>query len=103
MMLMAFALVGSVVSSQPVSSPPVAVSKDVEKALSRADGESDRTAYKVKSVEEEYEILAALGLRPGSQSLVVGKKPYDVIQASDPRTGATRQVWFDISSFYPEL
>jgi hypothetical protein len=92
------ALFGSVASAQSRTA-----SKHIEEILSRGDGATKQTAYKVKSVREEYEILAALGLTPGTQSLVVDKKPYDVIEVTDPRTGANREIWFDISSFYPEL
>lgn len=77
-------------------------SKHISKILAAADGASEETAYKVSSVHEEYEILAALRLVPKVQSLVVKKKPYDVIEAAD-EAGAARKIWFDISSFYPEF
>jgi hypothetical protein len=85
------------------NAPPTSVSKHLAKILTRGDGNSEQTAYRVKSVHEEYELLAALGLKPGKQSLVLKKKPYDVVEGTDERTGATREVWFDISSFYPEF
>ena len=94
-LFIAGALSCSTALAQPTASP-----ERIAKILSRGDGISQQTAYKVKSVREEYQVVAALGLEPGSQSLVVNNKPYDVIEATDPRTGAKRDVWFDISSFY---
>ncbi|QDZ07756.1 hypothetical protein FPZ24_09865 [Sphingomonas panacisoli] len=64
-------------------------------------GESRETAYKVKSVAEEYAIMRKLGLRVDMQSLVEEKgHPYDVLEGVDPNTGAKHTVWFDIKSFY---
>ena len=77
-------------------------SKHIAKILSATDGATQETAYKVSSVHEEYQVIAALKLTPKVQSLVVKNKPYDVIEAAD-ETGATRKIWFDISSFYPEF
>lgn len=94
-------LFASTAAAQPAASP--VISKHVEKILSRADGTSQATAYKVSSVSDEYDIIKALGLEMKSQALVVGKKPYDLITAIDRVTGTERQVWFDISSFYPEF
>ena len=79
------------------------VSKRLAKILAHSDGSTEQSVYKVKSVHEEYELLAALGLKPGKQSLIIKKKPYDVVKGIDERTGLTREVWFDISSFYPEF
>ena len=63
-------------------------------------GASERTAVKVGSVAAEYTWLAAHGLRPREQSLVVrGKQAFDMISALDEK-GTAREVWFDISSFY---
>jgi len=102
-MLIAGLALSCVVAVAQAVAQPVTASKHISKILSRGDGASEESAYKVKSVHEEYEILAALGLTPGKQSLVQKKKPYDVIEATDQRTGATREVWFDIGSFYPEF
>ena len=79
---------------------PISPSKHISKIMARADGTTEQTAYKVQSVHDEYEILAALQLSPKVQSLVIKKKAYDVIEAVD-QSGASRKVWFDISSFYP--
>jgi hypothetical protein len=98
--LIGLALLGSIASAQPSS--PTSVSKHIEKIVSKADGSSQATAYKVSAVHDEYEVLNALHLTPKSQALVMGTKPYDSIPAVDP-SGAEHQVWFDISAFYPEL
>jgi len=100
--LVAAAAIGSAAPPQTAgqSSTP---SKHVAKILSRGDGTSEETAYKVGSVHDEYEVLSALGLTSEQQSLVIKKKPYDVLRAKDPKTGAVRDIWFDISSFYPEF
>ena len=73
----------------------------VGKFIASTDGASKEGAFKVKSVDEEYRILRELGLRPVQQSLVTGDdhKPYDLIEATDSQ-GSSRQVWFDISSFF---
>jgi hypothetical protein len=78
------------------------LSKHIAKIVAANNGMTEQTAYKVRSVKEEYQVLAALKLTPKVQSLVLKKKPYDVIQAAD-ETGATREIWFDISAFYPEF
>ena len=57
---------------------------------------------KVEGVKEEYQIADALSLKIQSQSLIVQKKPYDMFDATN-EAGVTREVWFDISSFYPEI
>jgi hypothetical protein len=102
MCLTAISAVASQAPAQTSAQAPTP-SKHIAKILSKGDGRSDQTAYRVGSVHEEYEVIAALGLTSEGQSLVVRKKPYDVLDAKDPRTGATHQVWFDISSFYPEF
>ncbi|HMI41459.1 MAG TPA: DUF4919 domain-containing protein [Sphingomicrobium sp.] len=98
-LLIVLAMIGSAAAAQPV--PQSAdIPKHVSKILASGDGTSKRTAYKVSSVHQEYEVLATLGLKPGTQSLVVDDKAYDAIDATDPRTGGKRTIWFDISSFF---
>jgi hypothetical protein len=80
--------------------PPVP--RHIAKMLARHDGKTQKTAIKVGSVREEYEIASALGLKVVEQSLVLGKKPSDQLKAVDA-VGATRELWFDISDFYPEF
>jgi hypothetical protein len=78
-----------------------APSGHVQQLLQQTDGASAERAFKVKSVPEEYEILRALGLKPGIQSLVSDHgRMYDLLTVTDPRTGQERKLWFDINSFF---
>jgi hypothetical protein len=99
--LIGLLLIGAT-SAAGAGDPPAGTSKHIAKILAAADGATEQSAYKVSSVHDEYQIIAALRLTPKVQSLVIKKKPYDVIEAAD-ETGATRKIWFDISSFYPEF
>ena len=64
-------------------------------------GSTRETAYKVKSIGEEYAIMRKLGLRVEMQALIFdGDHPYDVLTGTDPNTGEKREVWFDIKSFF---
>lgn len=75
--------------------------KRVLKIMTRGDGLSAATAYKVRKVADEYEVAAALGLRVKSQSLIMLKnRTYDVLKVT-AEDGSARELWFDISSFYP--
>jgi hypothetical protein len=94
-----FSAAASAQTSPQAPTPP----RHISKILSKGDGLSEQTAYRVASVHDEYEVVAALGLTSEQQSLVIKKKPYDVLDAKDLRTGAVRKVWFDISSFYHEF
>lgn len=94
----------SAAANAQLSAPPTDHSKYIAKIISSGDGKAPDSAYKVGSVDEEYEIIKALGLTPKLQALVVKKKKsYDLLTAFDPATGIERDVWFDISSFYPEF
>ena len=86
----------------PVLVPVVEPSGRIAKVLAKGDGRTKATAYRVKSIGEEYEILRVFGLEPGVQSLVDGDngKHYDVLKAKNPKTGETVELWFDISSFF---
>jgi hypothetical protein len=73
----------------------------LETVLASAGGTSRDDAYRVNDVGREYEIVRALGLEVESQALVTeGRRAYDVLTARNPRTGETREVWFDITSFF---
>lgn len=76
------------------------VPKRIAKIMARGDGLTPETAFKVSSVRDEYEIVNALGLQRSAQSLVIEKRPYDVIEATD-REGKVHKLWFDISRFFP--
>jgi hypothetical protein len=101
-LLLATAQESAVPPAPPPCAPaPAPASGRIARLLASADGASAATAYRVRSVREEYQILAALGLCPGSQGLTtVGRRTYDVLTALDPRTGAERELWFDISAFF---
>jgi hypothetical protein len=86
----------------PADGPPPAPSAHIAKIMAKGDGRSPETAWKVGSVREEYEIVAALGLTVKSQSLIGGKKPYDRLEVADAH-GNLLRLWFDISAFYPEF
>ena len=81
---------------------PSPVSKHIQKIISKRDGLSPSTAFKVSSVRDEYQIADALNLKVLSQTLVFQKKPFDMFKAQNA-AGETREIWFDISSFYPEI
>lgn len=76
-----------------------APSRHIAKIMARGDGRTPETAYKISGVEDEYQVMALLGLEVSSQSLVVLGKPYDVLKATDAE-GRTRKIWFDVSKFY---
>ncbi|MGF7149514.1 hypothetical protein FHS96_003165 [Sphingomonas zeicaulis] len=92
-MLVLAATVGHAEDARPVPS------KHIAKIMERGNGLSPETAYKVSSVRDEYQIMAQLGFEVSSQSLVVQRKPYDVLEGKDA-DGQTRKIWFDISKFY---
>jgi hypothetical protein len=73
----------------------------IAELLAATNGATAATAWRVRSIREEYEILDALGLCPNVQSLTQdGGHPYDRLDAVDARTGEPRQLWFDISAFF---
>ena len=97
-MLLASLALMMLVPQETTAPPP---SGRVAEILKSGDGKSEATAYKVKSVHEEYEVLGALGLRPGGQSLIVhGKKAFDMLSVTDPKTQQKQDIYFDINSFY---
>lgn len=87
----------------PATSQQPAPSKKIAKILAKGDGLTRETAYTVSSVNQEYEILRYLGLKPISQSLVMDKKAFDQFTAVDEITGEERNVWFDISKFFGRM
>jgi hypothetical protein len=100
-MLAALALVGAVTAQPPAhsqesSAAVPSVPKRIAKIMSKGDGRTKESAYRVSSVKQEYQILAVLGLEPVSQALVIDDKSYDLLKARDPKTGAERDVWFQI-------
>lgn len=96
------ALAIALLISTASTAQPVSVSKHIQNIMAKGDGLKPATAFRVSNVEEEYQIAAALNLKVQSQSLIIQKKPYDMFKATS-EAGGTCEVWFDISSFYPEL
>ena len=99
-MFVVMALVASGANAQ-LSVPATNNPAQATKLTLRGDGKSPESAYKAKSIEEEYAIVKSLGLTPKSQALIVKKgKSYDLLVTVDPATGAERDVWFDIGSLF---
>ena len=69
----------------------------LDSILTRGDGQSAATAYKVISVQEEYAVLRVLGVTPVSQSLHhADGHSYDVFAVKDVRSSEDMQVFFNI-------
>lgn len=101
-MFAGFALLSAIADAQP-SAPATSSRTNTAKPISLEDGRSPDTAYRVKSLDQEYEIMRSLGLTPKLQELVVRKgKSYDLLLAIDLKTGVKREIWFAISSFCHE-
>lgn len=99
--MIAIPALAAIAATLPAETVVEPVPKRIQKIIAKADGMTAETAFKVASIDEEYRVLQALRLQPRSQALVVHrKKPYDVMTVTD-ETGAERQIWFDISRFYP--
>lgn len=65
--------------------------------LNSGDGKTGATAYVVINTHEEYIVLRALGLTPGSQSLQhKDGHSFDVLDATDPKTKQSAKVYFNI-------
>jgi hypothetical protein len=85
----------------PVEGAPPPPPRRIVKIIERANGASAETAFKVRNVGEEYQVIQALGLDMRSQALrFVGRRFYDVLTVDDLQTGEERELWFDISSFF---
>ena len=82
-------------AAQPAPEVPAALAA----IMAAGDGLSAETAYKVPDIQTEYAIMRQLGIAVRQQSLIVKGKPYDLLEGT-AADGSTRQVWFDISSFY---
>ena len=100
-MLVVISLVASRANAQPSAPTTSNRAQHVATIIPPGDGKSPESAYKAASVEEEYAIVKALGLTPKSQALIVKNgKSYDLLVTLDPTTGAERDIWFDIGSFF---
>ena len=98
-MRIAFALVLLISTPIHAQTNP-APSKAPEVAAAIADGSSAATAIKVSDVPAEYKIARKMNLRVQSQSLVTEGGSYDILNCID-EAGKPRELWFDISSFFP--
>ncbi len=98
-MLFITLLLSVAVAATPNAVPPS--SNHIQQLLQETDGASKERAFKVDSVAEEYQIVRALGLTPGEQSLISDHgRMYDLLTVTDPKTHKTRDLWFDINSFF---
>ena len=69
----------------------------VNSILSSGDGKTANTAFVVITTHEEYIVLRALGLYPGSQSLMhIEGHTFDVLTATDPKTKESVKIFFNI-------
>mgnify|MGYP000471760804 CR=1 FL=1 len=94
--LIGVALLGAVAGLSACALPP-----DAPTVVASANGTGPDDAYVVKSVAQEYEVLRLLGLESQGRELhVIDGHPFDLIDAIDPQTQETRDVWFDISRFF---
>ena len=102
MFALLIALQVAVAPPAPALVPIVEPSGRVAKVLKSGDGLTKATAFKVKNIGEEYQILRTFGLEPGVEGLVTEPdgKAYDVLTAKNMKTGETVELWFDISSFF---
>jgi hypothetical protein len=78
-------------------------SKRIARIMARGDGASPETAYRVARVGDRYDIVRALGLEVRTEVIVVRGKPYDLVGAVDPKSGRSRDIWFDIGRYYPRF
>lgn len=85
----------------PAAAPDPAQDR-IARIMAKTDGQTKATAYKVRSVSDEYEIVARLGYKPQEQSLILGDDggAYDQLVVIEPKSGAHLELWFDISSFF---
>lgn len=96
---MRLALLLTLLIATPGGAETLPVSKHIQKIMTKADGLTPKTAFKVSSVKDEYQIVVALGVTVQSQSLVLQKRAYDMLTVVS-KSGETRELWFDISRFY---
>ncbi|MGB3469733.1 MAG: hypothetical protein WBA51_02800 [Erythrobacter sp.] len=74
---------------------------DLSAVQAGEQGSSRETAIKVSNSRKQYEIAEQLGYEARQQSLsLYGKRAYHVLLVVDPKSGAERDLWFDITSFY---
>ncbi|KXK00025.1 MAG: hypothetical protein UZ17_ACD001002299 [Acidobacteria bacterium OLB17] len=69
--------------------------------LNSGDGKAPATAYQVLSIREEYQVMAALGYKVSSQSLVMDKQYgiFDVLAGTNAE-GKTGSFYFNITDVW---
>ena len=74
----------------------------MQSIIDSEDGKSEKTAYPVLEISEEYELVAWLHLKPQSQSLLQSPttgRSYDVLKLKD-ESGKDVVLYFDITNFW---
>jgi len=72
----------------------------IKTILSSGDGKSEKTAFIVTKVTDEYSILDALGLQFARQSLINKKKKYYDLMSVSQNDYGIEDLYFDINLFY---
>ncbi|MEI6157095.1 MAG: DUF4919 domain-containing protein [Atribacterota bacterium] len=75
--------------------------KLVDSVINSGDGKTPQTAMTVISIDEEYNVLDALGFDSEGQTLLDqdGNK-YDLLKGKNSKTGESRDFYFNIDLFY---
>ena len=72
--------------------------------LSSGDGKSEKSAYIVVLIQEEYAILGTLGIKDYTQSFKeAGGHSYDIFEGVDGKTNAPVTLYFNIDKLYQSL
>lgn len=75
--------------------------KLINAMLTSGDGKTEKTAYRVLTISEEYFIMNQLGYNVNMQALLSKDgKAYDLLSGQDKKTKKDVSVFFDISSFF---
>jgi hypothetical protein len=72
----------------------------IKTILSSGDGKSQKTAFIVTKVTDEYSILNALGLQFAGQSLINKKKKYYDLMSVSQNDYGIEDLYFDINLFF---
>jgi hypothetical protein len=75
----------------------------IHSILSTGDGKTQKTAFEVIGIPEEYIVMQVLGLPGfGSQALLSDKgHSFDRLEETDPKSGEKVVVFFNIDAFFP--
>ena len=76
----------------------------IKSIIQSGDGKSPETAFVVVLIEEEYAILAVLGIEHSGQSeMNVDGHSYDVFNGTDSRSGSPVEIYFNIDIPFGDL